>query len=116
VDGVDDLAAVDPLQVDARDPEVRVTELALDDDQRDALPGHLDSVSMPKLVGRKAPAQSSCRPQTSKPTSRRRPPLPRRTKMLPRDASRSLSASDSASLIRRPARHSTTISARVRKP
>jgi hypothetical protein len=36
--------------------------------------------------------------------------------MLPRDASRSLSASDSASLIRRPARHSTTISARVRKP
>jgi hypothetical protein len=41
MDGVDDLAAVDPFEVDAGDPEVRVPELALDDDQRNALSGHL---------------------------------------------------------------------------
>jgi hypothetical protein len=37
VDGVDDLGAVDALQVDRGDAEVGVSELALDDDQRDAL-------------------------------------------------------------------------------
>ena len=39
------------------------------------------------------------------PTSRRRPPLPRRTRTAPRVASRSVSARSSASPIRRPDRH-----------
>ena len=39
VDGVNDLAAVDPFQADAGDAEIGVS--ALDDDQRDALAGHL---------------------------------------------------------------------------
>jgi hypothetical protein len=39
VDGVDDLGVVDALQVDRSDAEVRVPELALDDDRRDALAG-----------------------------------------------------------------------------
>jgi hypothetical protein len=34
MDGLDDLAAVDGLQVDAGDAEVAMPELALDDDQR----------------------------------------------------------------------------------
>jgi hypothetical protein len=44
VDGVDDLGVVDPLQVDGRDPEVGVPELALDDVEGHALPGHLDGM------------------------------------------------------------------------
>ena len=57
---------------------------------------------------------SSCsHAHRSMPTWRRLPPLPRRTRTLPRERSRSLSASASASLMRRPARHSTTMSARV---
>jgi hypothetical protein len=54
VDGADDLAAVDALEVDARDAEVGVSELALDDDERDALVRHFDSVSVPQLVWREA--------------------------------------------------------------
>jgi hypothetical protein len=46
VNGVDDLGAVDALQVDRGDAEVGVSELALDDDQRDALAGHLDGVGV----------------------------------------------------------------------
>jgi hypothetical protein len=42
MDGADDLRAVDALQVDRGDPEVRV--LALDDDERNALVRHLDGV------------------------------------------------------------------------
>jgi len=55
MDGVDDLAAVDPFQVDAGDAEVRVPELALDNDQRDALSSHLDRVRMPRLMRSEAP-------------------------------------------------------------
>jgi hypothetical protein len=44
VDGVDDLGVVDPLEVDGGDAEMGVPELALDDVQRNAFPGHLDSV------------------------------------------------------------------------
>jgi hypothetical protein len=51
VDGVDDLRAIDPLQVNGRDPEVRVPELALDNDQRHALMRQLDSVRMAELMG-----------------------------------------------------------------
>ncbi len=50
------------------------------------------------------------------PTSRRRPPLPLRTRSDPRSGSRSLSANASASLIRSPARHSTTIRPRSLTP
>src|SRR5437763_3094817 len=51
------------------------------------------------------------RPSGAIPTSRRLPPFPRRTSTAPRERSRSLSCSASASLIRSPARHSRTISA-----
>ena len=54
MDGADDLAAVDALEVDARDAEVGVSELALDDNERDALVCHLDRVSVPELMGREA--------------------------------------------------------------
>jgi hypothetical protein len=50
VDGADDLAAVDALQVDAGDTEVGVPELALDHDQRYALVRHLDRVRAEKLL------------------------------------------------------------------
>src|SRR3954447_18101143 len=44
VHGLDDLGVVDDLQVDRGDPEVVVTQLALDDDERHALVSHLDGV------------------------------------------------------------------------
>jgi hypothetical protein len=47
-DRVDDLAAVDAMEVDAGDSEVGV--LALDHDQRDPFVRHLDSVCVPQLV------------------------------------------------------------------
>jgi hypothetical protein len=50
--------------------------------------------------------------QRSMPTSRRLPPLPLRTSTTLREGSRSLSVSASASLMRRPARQSTTITPR----
>ena len=50
MDGVDDLGVVDPLEVDAGDPEVRMPELALDHDERDPFMGHLDRVRMPELM------------------------------------------------------------------
>ena len=55
MNGVDNLASVNPLQVDRGDPKVRVPELALDDRQRDAFVGHLDRVRMPQLVRREPP-------------------------------------------------------------
>src|SRR5215204_3891005 len=54
VDGVDDLGVVNALEVDRGDAEVGVAELALDDDQRHALAGHLDGVGMAQLVRREA--------------------------------------------------------------
>jgi hypothetical protein len=42
------------LQVDAGDAEVGVSELPLDDDERDAFVRHLDSVGVPELVGRES--------------------------------------------------------------
>jgi hypothetical protein len=60
VDGLDDFAAVDALQVDRGDAEVAVSELALDDDQPDAFASHLDGVSVPQLVRREA-APNACR-------------------------------------------------------
>jgi len=61
VDGVDDLGAVDALEVDRGDAEVGVSELALDDDQRDALARHLDRVRVAELVRREAPPDASTR-------------------------------------------------------
>src|SRR5688572_676543 len=58
VDGVDDLGVVDALEVDRGDAEVGVAELALDDDQRHALAGHLDGVRVPELVRREAAAHA----------------------------------------------------------
>ena len=60
MDGADDLRAVDALQVDARDPEVRVPELALDHNKRDALVRHLDRVRMPQLVRSEPPPHARC--------------------------------------------------------
>ena len=37
VDGIDDLRVVDALQVDRRDAQIAVPELALDDDERHAV-------------------------------------------------------------------------------
>jgi hypothetical protein len=56
-DGLDDLGVVDPLQVDRRDAEVAVAELALDDDQRDAFAREVDGMGVPELVGREAPPE-----------------------------------------------------------
>src|SRR5215212_3616153 len=53
VDGVDDLGVVDALEVNGGDAEVGVAELALDDDQRNALAGHLGGVRVAQLVWRK---------------------------------------------------------------
>jgi hypothetical protein len=52
VDGADDLAAVDALQVHAGDAKVGV--LALDDDQRNAFVRHLDGMGVSELVRREA--------------------------------------------------------------
>ena len=55
-------------------------------------------------------------PQRSIPTSRRLSPFPCRMRTAPRSGSRSVSLSESASLIRSPARHSITITPRNRSP
>jgi hypothetical protein len=58
VNGVDGLAAVDALEVNAGDVEVDVPELTLDHDERDALVRHLDSVGVPQLVRRESPSDA----------------------------------------------------------
>ena len=52
MDGADDLAAVDALEVDAGDAQVGVPELALDDDERYAFVRHFDRVGVPGLMRR----------------------------------------------------------------
>src|SRR3954462_5565747 len=61
VDDVDDFGVVDALEVDRGDAEVAVAELALDDDERNALVGHLDGVGVAELVGREASANAGGR-------------------------------------------------------
>ncbi|MDQ6605351.1 MAG: hypothetical protein M3Z06_02235 [Actinomycetota bacterium] len=56
VDGLDDLAGVDALEVGAGNSEVGVPELPLDDGERNAFTGHLDRVGVPELVRREPPA------------------------------------------------------------
>jgi hypothetical protein len=51
-----------PCRVNRRDSQVGVPELALDDDQRHTLAGHLDGVRLAQLVGakrRRTPAWNS---------------------------------------------------------
>jgi hypothetical protein len=57
----DDFGVVDALQVDRSDPEVGVSQLALDDNQRNPLPSHLDRMGMSKLVWREAAAHTRAR-------------------------------------------------------
>jgi hypothetical protein len=52
VDGADDLAAVDALQVDAGDAEVGVPQLPLDHHERSAFVSHFNRVGVPQLVRR----------------------------------------------------------------
>jgi hypothetical protein len=62
VDGVDDFARVDRLQVGRRGAEVGVPELALDDVDWDPLTGEFDRVRVPQLVLVPTSAQASlCR-------------------------------------------------------
>jgi hypothetical protein len=60
VDGADDLAAVDALQIDARDAEIGVSELSLDYDEWDTFVRHLDCVGVSQLVRREPPSHA-CR-------------------------------------------------------
>jgi hypothetical protein len=57
VDGVDDLARIDPLEVNRRDAEVRMSKLSLDDRQRNSFVRHLDRVRVPELVRREPPTR-----------------------------------------------------------
>jgi hypothetical protein len=50
VNGLDDLGIVDALQIDGRDPEIAMAELALDDDRRHAFAGHLDGIGVAEVV------------------------------------------------------------------
>ena len=50
MDGFDDLAGVDALEVDRGHAEVAVTELALDDVQRHTFAGELDRVRVTQLM------------------------------------------------------------------
>jgi hypothetical protein len=61
MDGIDDLGVVDALEVYGRDTQVSVSELALDDDERDAFAGHLNRVGVSELVGREATPHTSGR-------------------------------------------------------
>jgi len=50
VDRVNDLCVVDSQQIGRGDPQVGMSELSLDDEQRHAFSGHLDRVSVSELV------------------------------------------------------------------
>ena len=69
VDRVDDLPRVDPLQVNRRNPEVRVPELPLDDRQRDPFVRHLDRVGVPELVRCEPPPHSGLGRESAKLTA-----------------------------------------------
>src|ERR1700748_3099125 len=56
VDGADDLAAIDALQVDGGDADVGMPKWPWDDYERDACVGHFDRVGVPELVGCEPPS------------------------------------------------------------
>jgi hypothetical protein len=58
MDRLGDLGVVDALEVDRRDAEVVMPELALDDDERHSLVRDLDGVGVAELVGCEAPADT----------------------------------------------------------
>jgi hypothetical protein len=58
MDGGDDLLGIDALEVDRGRAEVGVTELALDDVERDALPCQLERVRVAELMGRETTANA----------------------------------------------------------
>jgi hypothetical protein len=60
VDGVDDLGVVDSPEIGRSDPEIRVPELTLDDEQRHGLARHLDGGRVPELMGREATPHPGC--------------------------------------------------------
>ncbi len=65
MDGVDDFAVVDALQVDGLDTEIGMAELALDDVEWYALAGHLDRVRVVQLMGCKAAPDAGARGQAT---------------------------------------------------
>jgi hypothetical protein len=58
MDRVDDLGVVNPLEVDAGDPQIAMAELSLDSHQWHALVRELDGVRMPQLRRREPPADA----------------------------------------------------------
>src|SRR5947209_6443487 len=56
---LDDLGAVDSLEVDAGDPQIAMPELALDRHERHTLVGEFDSVGMPQLMWGKSTSDAS---------------------------------------------------------
>ena len=77
MNGVDDLGTINALQVDACDPEVRVSGLSLDDYKRHAFVRHLGRVRMLQLVRREPPADSGSGGSVMKLLARcRRLPVP----------------------------------------
>lgn len=56
---IDDLTAIDALQIDRGDPEIGVPELALDHIERDTLARHLHRMRMAKLMGCESPTHRS---------------------------------------------------------
>jgi hypothetical protein len=58
---VDDLLCIDSLEIDRRDAEVRMSELALDDRQRDPFVRHLYRVRVPELVRREPASHTGLR-------------------------------------------------------
>ena len=60
VHGLDDLGVVDSAQVAGCDREIGVTELALDHNQRDPLPRHLNSVRVAQLIRRESATDAGC--------------------------------------------------------
>jgi hypothetical protein len=71
---------------------------------------------MPRLRRSSSQRPTSATVPASTPTTRRLPPLPRCTTSVPDSGSKSFALSASASPIRKPHRHSTAISARLRTP
>ena len=108
MDDIDDLTAVDPLQVDGGDPKVGVTELERAHREESALLGR----HAPALLRHLEPALH----RLGALQQRLHLVEPWRTSIAPRPGSRSPSDSAKASLIRRSARQSTTASPRKRRP